>query len=259
MEPSRPVAIVTGASRGIGRAIAKRLATDGFHLVVNYFRQRDAAQELCEQIQAAGGQAVAIPGDVGDSQDRARLLQKALDRFGRIDLLVNNAGITSPGRMDLLDVTEENFQLVMRTNLYGPFFLSQLVARWMVQAISENRIRRGVIVNVSSLSAYTVSTNRADYCMAKAALHMMTQLFAARLAPNGIRVFEVCPGIIASDMTAPVREKYDRLIAEGLTPIPRWGQPEDVAGVVAAVAREDFDFSTGTCIHVDGGFHIRRL
>ncbi|GIW92093.1 MAG: 3-ketoacyl-ACP reductase [Pirellulaceae bacterium] len=259
MQSVGPVAVVTGSSRGIGRAIAQRLAQDGYRTVVNYVRNAGAARDVCAAIQAAGGQAIAVQGDVASANDRQHLLQVALDHFGRVDVLVNNAGITSPGRQDLLEVTEENFHLVMCTNLYGPFFLSQLVSRWMIQAIADEKIPRGIIVNITSLSAYTVSTNRADYCMAKAALHMMTHLLAARLAPHNIRVYEVCPGIIASDMTAPVREKYDRLIAEGLTPIRRWGEPEDVARVVAAVVKDDFDFCTGTRIDVDGGFHIRRL
>ncbi|MEZ6114082.1 MAG: 3-ketoacyl-ACP reductase [Pirellulaceae bacterium] len=256
---SRPTAIVTGASRGIGRSIATRLAKDGYAVVVNYASSAAAADEVVREIEAAGGQAVACRASVADAGDRQQLVESALQQFGRIDLLVNNAGITSQGRRDLLEATEESWDVVFDTNLKGPFFLSQLVAREMVRQIEAARIERATIVNVSSVSAYAVSTNRADYCMTKAAMRMMTWLFADRLAEQNIRVYEVCPGVIASDMTAPVREKYDRLIAEGLSPIRRWGDPEDVAAAVATLASGVFPFSTGDCLNVDGGFHIRRL
>jgi 3-oxoacyl-[acyl-carrier protein] reductase len=258
MHPA-PVALVTGSSRGIGRAIALRLAQDGHAVVVNYHSSAGAAAEVVCQVEAAGQVAVAVQADVARSDDRSRLIQQTLDRFGRIDVLVNNAGITSPGRKDLLEATEESWDTVFATNLKGPFFLAQACAREMIHRIGDGSISRGTIVNVSSISAYAVSTNRADYCMAKAALEMMTWLLADRLAEQKIRVYEVCPGVIASDMTAPVREKYDRLIAEGLSPIRRWGQPEDVAGAVAMLASGVLAFSTGDRINVDGGFHIRRL
>jgi 3-oxoacyl-[acyl-carrier protein] reductase len=176
-----------------------------------------------------------------------------------LDVLVNNAGITSQGRKDVLEASEESWDLVFDTNLKGPFFLTQLVANEMIRQIRENRIPDGKIINISSVSAYAVSTNRADYCMTKAAVGIMTQLFAERLAQERIGVFEVCPGVIESDMTAPVQEKYDRLIAEGIWPIRRWGRPEDVARTVAAIVLDYFPFSTGERINVDGGFHIRRL
>lgn len=256
---SRPTAIVTGASRGIGRSIATRLAKDGYAVVVNYASSAAAADEVVREIEAAGGQAMACRASVADAGDRRQLVETALHQFGRVDLLVNNAGITSQGRRDLLEATEESWDVVFDTNLKGPFFLSQLVAREMVRQIEAARIERATIVNVSSVSAYAVSTNRADYCMTKAAMRMMTWLFADRLAEQNIRVYEVCPGVIASDMTAPVREKYDRLIAEGLSPIRRWGDPKDVAAAVATLASGVFPFSTGDCLNVDGGFHIRRL
>jgi NAD(P)-dependent dehydrogenase (short-subunit alcohol dehydrogenase family) len=182
-----------------------------------------------------------------------------LQRFGRLDLLVNNAGITSVGRKDLLEATEESWDTVFATNLKGPFLLAQLAARQMIEMIEAKTINRGTIINVSSISAYAVSTNRADYCMAKAAMQMMTWLLADRLAEENILVYEVCPGVIASDMTAPVKEKYDKLIADGMSPIRRWGQPEDVAAAVAMLAAGTLPFSTGERINVDGGFHIRRL
>jgi NAD(P)-dependent dehydrogenase (short-subunit alcohol dehydrogenase family) len=256
---SRPAALVTGASRGIGRAIAERLARDGFAVAVNYHSNRAAADEVAAQIERAGGRAFPVQGDVAQPADRQQLVAATLERFGRLDLLVNNAGITSVGRKDLLEATEESWDAVFATNLKGPFFLAQLVARAMIEARHAGRIERGTIVNVSSISAYAVSTNRADYCLAKAALQMMTWLLASRLADECIYVYEVCPGVIASDMTAPVKEKYDRLIAEGLSPIRRWGQPDDVAAAVAMLAAGTLPFSTGERINVDGGFHIRRL
>lgn len=253
------VAIVTGASRGIGRGIAVELARRGFRVVVNYFRSGQAADEVVAEIEAAGSQATAVQAHVGQDAGRQRLVETAQAEFGRLDLLVNNAGITSPGRRDLLEATEESFDQVFATNLKGPFFLAQRAARSMIEQIAASAQSEGLIVNVSSISAYAVSTNRADYCMAKAAMQMMTWLLADRLAEERIRVFEVCPGVIASDMTAPVKAKYDRLIAEGLSPIRRWGQPEDVARAVAALTTPDFRFTTGDRINVDGGFHIRRL
>jgi len=255
----RRSAVVTGGSRGIGQAICIELARLGYAVVVNYATRPDAAQQVVDQILAAGGQAVAVRADVGSRADREELVRRALDSFGRLDVLVNNAGITSQGRKDLLEATEESWDVVFATNLKGPFFLSQLAAREMIRQIRAGRIPDGKIIVISSISGYAVSTNRADYCMTKAALGMMTHLFAQRLAGERIGVFEICPGVIASDMTAPVKEKYDRLIAEGLSPIRRWGQPEDVARAVAAIVSDYFPFSTGERFNVDGGFHIRSL
>lgn len=255
----RPVALVTGASRGIGRAIAVQLARDGHAVVVNFFRSAEAAHEVVAEIASGGGRAIVARGNVGSQDDREQLIAATLREFGRLDVLVNNAGITSQGRRELLEATEESWDEVFATNLKGPFFLAQRAALAMIEGIRRGDISRGTIVNVSSISAYAVSTNRADYCMAKAAMPMMTWLLATRLADENIRVFEICPGVIASDMTAPVREKYDALIAGGLSPIRRWGTPEDVARAVAAVTSESFPFSTGERINVDGGFHIRRL
>lgn len=256
---SSPVALVTGASRGIGRAIAIELAQMGHAVLVNYASSAEAAQEVVSTVVAAGGQAWAVKGDVGSRDDRAALVQAANDRFGRLDVLVNNAGITSQGRRDLLDATEESWDRVFDVNLKGPFFLAQLAARAMIGLIQQGTIPSGKIVNISSVSAYAVSTNRADYCMTKAALQMMTWLLADRLAQEQIGVFEVCPGVIATDMTGPVKEKYDRLIADGMSPMRRWGQPEDVARAVGAIVSDCFPFSTGERFNVDGGFHIRRL
>jgi NAD(P)-dependent dehydrogenase (short-subunit alcohol dehydrogenase family) len=254
-----PAALVTGASRGIGRAIALELARLGHAVVVNFARNAAAAEQVVGQIGAAGGQALAAQADVAQAADRERLVAACLERFGRLDVLVNNAGIASPGRRDLLEASEESWDQVLATNLKGPFFLSQLAAREMLAGIQAGRIPGGQIVNVSSISAEAVSTNRADYCIAKAGMSMMTRAFAVRLAGLGIGVFEVAPGLIETDMTAPVRKKYERLLAEGLVPMGRWGRPEDVARAVGAIASGAFPYSTGECIHVDGGLHIRRL
>ncbi len=254
-----PTAIITGSSRGIGRAIAEKLGQLGYAVVVNYAARREAAEEVAGAIRNRGGAALVVQADVGDRENRQRLVDETLRTFGRIDVLVNNAGITSQGRKDLLEATEESWDRVFDTNLKGPFFLAQAVARSMIHSRAEGIIEGGKIINISSISSYAVSSNRADYCMAKAAMQMMTWLLADRLADEQIQVFEVCPGVIASDMTAPVQEKYDRLIAEGLTPIRRWGQPEDVAQAVAALVSNAFPFSTGDRINVDGGFHLRRL
>ena len=256
---TRPAAIVTGSSRGIGRAIAVALGTSGYGVTVNYARSADAANEVVAAVNKAGGLGVAVQASVADRDGHEALLRTTLDTFGKVDLLVNNAGITSQGRKDVLEATEESWNIVFDTNLKGPFFLTQLVANEMVRQRESGTIERGTIVNISSISAYTVSTNRGDYCLTKAAMHMMTQLFATRLADEGIHVYEICPGIIATDMTSGVQEKYDRLIADGLTPIRRWGQPEDVAKAVLALAEGSFPFSTGDRFHVDGGFHLRQL
>lgn len=254
-----PVALITGSSRGIGRAIAEQLARDGYAVVVNYLSRAEAANEVVARIVGNGGQAIAVAGNVASAADRQQMIDAAIRQFGRIDVLVNNAGITSPGRKDVLEATEAGWDLVFDTNLKGPFFLAQLAARRMIELRSSGVIAAGYVINVSSISAYAVSTDRADYCIAKAAMQMMTWLLATRLAEENIRVYEVCPGVIASDMTAPVKEKYDGLIAEGLSPIRRWGEPEDVARAVSALVSGALAFSTGERINVDGGFHIRRL
>ena len=255
----RPVAIVTGASRGIGREIALELARRGHAVVVNYANSAAAADEVVAAIVGAGGYAIAVKANVGDTAERTSLVQQTLEHFGRIDVLVNNAGITSPGRADILAATEENWDTVLGTNLKGPFFLTQAVANEMLRLRAAGTIECGTIVNISSLSAYAVSTNRGDYCVSKAAIEMLTKLFAARLAEDGIAVFEIRPGIIATDMTSAVQDKYDRLIAEGLLPIKRWGTPADVAAAVAALVCGAFPYSTGDVFNVDGGFHLRRL
>ena len=252
-------ALVTGGSRGIGKAIAEALGSAGWNVVVNYASSLAAAQATVEHINQHGGQAHAVQGDIGNSTDRQHLITETVVHFGRLDMLVNNAGIAPDQRMDILEATEAGFDRLINVNLKGPYFLSQLAAN----AMKSNPIgldgRVGNIVTISSISAYTASINRGDYCVAKAGLAMMTKLFAARLAELNIGVFEIRPGIIATDMTSGVKEKYDTLIANGLTPIRRWGTPEDVAKAVLAVADGLLPFSTGQVIDVDGGFHLRTL
>lgn len=257
----RPGALVTGASRGIGRAIAVALGTAGYDVIINYRANHEAARESAALARQTGADAAVIQADLADEAQRIRLAEQACTRLGPIALLVNNAGISVRKRDDLLDVRAESYHEVMATNLEGPFFLTQRVARHMIeQRDSYPQHVRPMIINIGSISGYTVSVNRPEYCLAKAGMRMLTQLFAARLAEYGIHVHEICPGIIATDMTAAAQAKYDRLIlAEGLLPIGRWGQPEDVAQAVVAVARGALPYSTGTVIDVDGGFHIRRL
>lgn len=256
---SNKAALVTGASRGIGRDIAAALAGHGWTVVVNYRSNTEAAMQTLRLVNKAGGRGVAIQADVADASDRERLVEESLDRFGRIDLLVNNAGIAPRRRMDMLDTSEASYDEVMIVNLKGPFFLTQRVARAMIELIKAGVVERPKIINIGSLSAYTSSPSRAEYCLSKAGMAMMTALYADRLAEYGINVYEVRPGIIETDMTGVVKEKYDRLIAEGVTPIRRWGQPADVALAVVALAEEYFPFSTGEVINVDGGFHLHRL
>jgi 3-oxoacyl-[acyl-carrier protein] reductase len=256
---SNKAALVTGAGRGIGRDIAAALARHGWTVVVNYRSNTEAAMQTLRLVNKAGDRGVAIQADVADASDRERLVEESLDRFGRIDLLVNNAGIAPRRRMDMLDTSEASYDEVMIVNLKGPFFLTQRVARAMIELIKAGVVERPKIINIGSLSAYTSSPSRAEYCLSKAGMAMMTALYADRLAEYGINVYEVRPGIIETDMTGAVKEKYDRLIAEGVTPIRRWGQPADVALAVVALAEEYFPFSTGEVINVDGGFHLHRL
>ncbi|MBK8138079.1 MAG: 3-ketoacyl-ACP reductase [Chloroflexi bacterium] len=253
-------ALVTGASRGIGRGIALALAEKGWNVAVNYHSNAAAANDLVSEIKARGTEAFAVQADVATLGDHARLLDAVTGAFGRLDVLVNNAGIGPRVRADLLEMSVESYDEVMGVNLRGPFFLTQRAARLMIGQIQAGTIEQGTVVNIGSVSAYTASINRGEYCVAKAGMGMMTALFADRLATHGINVYEVRPGIIETDMTHVAKAKYDRLIIEeGLTPIRRWGQPEDVGRAVEAIVSGAFPFSTGEVINVDGGFHLRRL
>ena len=253
------VALVTGGGRGIGRGIALALARAGWQVAINYRGDAAAAQETLRLLQESGSGMLAIQADISSARDRARLLETVIQRFQRLDVLVNNAGMAPRQRTDLLSLSEASFDEVLSVNLKGPFFLTQQAAQIMLDLLKAGQIVSPKIINNSSISAYTASLNRGEYCISKAGVAMMTALFADRLAAEGVNVYEIRPGIIQTDMTAGVQEKYDALIAGGLTPIRRWGQPEDVARAVLAIASDALPFSTGEVINVDGGFHLRRL
>jgi len=253
------VALITGAGRGIGRGIASGLAGHGWTVGVNYRGDLAAAEACLAGIQAAGGSGLLVQADVSQAEDRQRLLDQILEAYGRLDLLVNNAGMGPRRRTDLLAMSEASYDEVLDVNLKGPFFLTQAAARKMIELLAQGKIERPKIINIGSISAYTSSAQRGEYCLSKAGLGMMTTLFADRLAGEGIQVFEIRPGIVATDMTAVVKDKYDQLIVDGLLPLKRWGQPDDVARAVLAIAEDYLPYSTGEVINVDGGFHLRRL
>ncbi len=254
------VAIVTGSSRGIGRGIAIALAERGWRIVINYRSNRAAAEDTQRAVEAAGGGSLCVQADMASQADLTKLVDAALDEYERIDLLVNNAGVGPRQRVDMLQVAETSYNEVMDINLKGPFFLTQLIANEMISLQDKGLIAEPKIVNISSISAYTSSPARAEYCISKAGMSMMTKLWADRLAEYGINVYEIRPGIIATDLTSVVKDKYDRLILEeDLTPIKRWGLPEDIGKAVLAIAEGLFPFSTGEVINVDGGFHLHRL
>jgi 3-oxoacyl-[acyl-carrier protein] reductase len=257
---SSKVALVTGGSRGIGRGIALELARAGWDVAVNFARNQVAADETCAAIREIGQNAAAIKGDVGLASDRELMLTQTHAVLGPVSLLINNAGIAPKVRADILEATEDSFDEVLGTNLKGPYFLTQACARMMIDWRDSGLAERPRIVFITSISSFTASTARGDYCVSKAGLSMAVKLFAARLADEGIGVYEIQPGIIQTDMTAKVTEKYDKLINEdGLLPIPRWGTPEDIGTAVRAVAEGRFDYATGIAIPVDGGFHLRTL
>jgi len=259
-----PAALVTGASRGLGRGIAEALAGDGFDVAIHYATNRAAAEETqaaCRRRAPRPEQRfVVVGGNVADAGDRGRIVAGTLAALGRVDALVNNAGMAPRVRADILDATEESFDELIAVNLRGPYFLSQAVARHWLERRGECRLPGGYkLVFVSSISASMASLNRGDYCVSKAGLAMAAKLWAARLSADGVQVFEVRPGIMRTDMTASVREKYDRMIADGLVPQGRWGTAEDVGRTVAALMAGGLPFSTGDVINVDGGLHLERL
>lgn len=255
----RPVALVTGGSRGIGLGCSMALAASGFDLAVAGRRPEAECCEALDSLRRRGADVLYAVCDVADAGQRAALLAAVRARFGRLNVLVNNAGVAPRERRDLLEATEASFEDVMRTNLQGPYFLTQAAARWMVEQHAAETGFRGCVINISSISATVASVNRGEYCISKAGISMATRLWAARLAEHGIPVYEVRPGVIATDMTAGVKAKYDTLIAEGLVPQGRWGQPEDVGAAVASLSRGDFAYSTGQVVMVDGGLTIPRL
>lgn len=251
-------ALVTGGSRGIGRGIAERLLTDGYQVVINGLREHEAVGATLDALSQLG-HVTYVAADIGSAEGRGHLAVETLRAVGRLDVLVNNAGITSPGRKDILEATEEDLDTVLAVNLKGPFLLTQILAQHMIEEHEVDPAFRGRIVNITSISAAVASPNRSEYCISKAGLSMTTMLWATRLAEYGIDVFEVRPGVIQTDMTAPVAKKYASLIEAGLTLDRRFGLPEDVAAVVAALAAGNIPYATGQILTVDGGLTIARL
>jgi len=247
------VALITGASRGIGLGIAKQLASEGYRIAITGTRDND---EIVTEFKAYDTEVIYLKGNIGNEKDRTHVVDAVIEKYGRIDVLVNNAGVGPKSRLDILETTRESVDFVIDTNVKGTFFLTQYVANIMKDQTNEQMPK---IINISSISAYTSSTSRGEYCIAKAGISMITTLFADRLAEEEIRVYEIRPGIIKTDLTAGVSDKYDNLIREGITPIKRWGLPEDIAGAVSLLCSSKMNFSTGEVINVDGGFHLRRL
>ncbi len=264
MNETTPVALVTGASRGLGRGIASRLASLGISVAVNFVSNASAADETvaqCKLHQVNDRQRfIPIKADMGVREDRATLFERTLSEFGRIDAFISNAGIGPRVRADITQTSLESFEEVLRVNLEAPFFLTQLIVNYWLKERRAPLLPNGfTVIFISSVSADTASTNRSEYCISKAGLAMVSQLWAVRLADEGIRVYELRPGIMETDMTSGVKAKYDKMFAEGLVPQRRWGQPEDVGRAVGALVMGEFPYSTGEVIHIDGGFHLRRL
>ncbi|MFY9571843.1 MAG: 3-ketoacyl-ACP reductase [Blastocatellia bacterium] len=264
MSVNKPVAFITGASRGIGRGIAIELAKKGYDIAGSsrVFEPQNTESgifEVRERMEELGACFLPVKGDISFLDDHERMLDMVLEKYGRIDVLANNAGVAPEKRLDVLEATPESFDRVLSINLRGPFFLSQRVAQHMITRISERPEIRPSIVFITSVSAYMSSPSRAEYCISKAGLSLAAAIFADRLAEYGINVYEVRPGIIKTDMTAPVQARYDKLIGDGLIPQQRWGLPEDVGKAVVALAAGNFQYSTGMVIEVSGGMSIRRL
>ncbi|MCK4748849.1 MAG: 3-ketoacyl-ACP reductase [Bacteroidales bacterium] len=255
----RQVALITGGTRGIGLGISRELALKGFDLALNGMRPDEQVQEVLDELRESGGEVIYCRGNVSVAADREQMLKKVLENYGRLNLLVNNAGMAPRKRLDILETTVDSYHEVMNVNLGGPFFLTQLAANYMIAEKQKDPDFKSAIVNISSISATLASVNRAEYCISKAGMSMMTQLFAVRLGEYDIPVFEVRPGVTQTDMTSGVKEKYDRMIEEGLTLQKRWGYPADVGRAVASLAEGDLAYSTGQVIMVDGGLTIGRL
>lgn len=254
------VALVTGGGRGIGFGISKQLASSGFDIVFSGRKAESEVQGPMEELKALGAAVLYVQSDVAVEADRVRLIETIQQTCGRLDVLVNNAGVAPNVRADILEAGGESFDRLIDINLKGPYFLTQLAANYMIeQRKAKGAAFQGCIVFVSSISATVASVNRGDYCLSKAGIAMAAQLYAARLADEGIMVFEVRPGIIQTDMTAGVKEKYDKLFAEGIALIRRWGQPEDIGKAVAALARGDIPYATGEVLNIDGGFTVQTL
>ena len=256
---SQKVAMITGATRGIGLGIAKQMAKDGYALAIMSRSNLEKAEANLQLIKKIGQPVLYYSGDLSNLEDRTIFCQRTLEEYRRIDFLINNAGVAPKKRMDILETTEDNFDYVLEINLKGTFFLTQKVANIMIEEIKKYNEIKPKIINIASISSYTSSTNRGEYCISKAAVSMITKLFADRLSESNIYVYEIRPGIIYTDMTKTVKDKYDKLITNGITPIKRWGYPEDVAKAVSVCCSGKLDFSTGEIINVDGGFHLKRL
>jgi NAD(P)-dependent dehydrogenase (short-subunit alcohol dehydrogenase family) len=259
MPDRKKVALITGGGRGIGLGIAECLASEGCDLAVCGLRSQEEVAGVLDELRRRGADVLYCQADVSDEQARARMLAQVRERFDRLNVLVNNAGIAPAVRADLLEASEESFQHILRVNLQGPYFLTQAAANWMIDQRRADARFPACIVNISSISATVASPSRGEYCVSKAGIAMATKLWAVRLGEFGIPVYEVRPGIIKSDMTKPVTEKYDKLIAEGLLVQSRWGLPEDVGRAVAVLVRGDLPYSTGHVVMVDGGFALERL
>lgn len=255
----RSVALITGGSRGIGLGVAQHLAKAGFDIAINGVRDESAVGDVLKELKVLGTDVIYCQGSVSSSADRKNIIEKVKTHFGRLHVLVNNAGIAPRERRDVLETTEESFDEVLSTNLKGNYFLTQQAANWMIEQKKSSNEFAGCIINVSSISATIASINRGEYCISKAGISMATQLFAVRLGEFDIPVYEVRPGIISTDMTSGVKGKYDKLIEEGLMLQKRWGYPDDVGKAVAALASGNFPYSTGQVIMVDGGLAIPRL
>jgi NAD(P)-dependent dehydrogenase (short-subunit alcohol dehydrogenase family) len=255
----RRVALITGGSRGIGFGIALELAKNNFDLAINGTRSAAQVEDALKELRHYGMDVMYCQGDIASSGDRIEMLRQVKEHYGRLHVLVNNAGVAPKERRDILEATEESFDYVMGVNLKGTYFLTQKTANWMIEQKKMGAEFKGCIINISSVSTTMASVNRGEYCISKAGIGMVTQLFAVRLGEYDIPVFDVRPGIVQTDMTSAVREKYDKLIGEGLCVQKRWGEPQDVGKVVASLAKGDFMYSTGQVIMVDGGLTIPRL
>ena len=253
------VALVTGGSRGIGLGVVTQLASQGFNIAINGVSPQEGVTEVLESIKALGVDVIYCQGNVALSADRAKILQEVRDHYGQLNILVNNAGIAPRERRDVLSTSETSFDEVLDTNLKSCYFLTQAAANWMIEQKAADPDFSASIINISSISATVASVNRGEYCVSKAGISMVTQLFAVRLGEYNIPVYEVRPGVIATDMTAGVKEKYDNLIGGGLCVQPRWGMPEDVGKAVGALAAGGFPYSTGQVFMVDGGLTLSRL
>lgn len=255
----RKAALITGGSRGIGLGIAVELAKARFNLLINGVRKQEAVQPILDGLKMFGVEVIYAQGDVSKKEDRKNIFKTVVNKFGQLNVLVNNAGIAPRERKDILEATEDIFDEVLTTNLKGPYFLTQLFANYMVQQKKEHPDFSGCIINVSSVSATLASVNRGEYCISKAGIAMATKLWAARLGEFGIPVYEIQPGVIKTDMTSGVTEKYDRLFEQGISIQKRWGTPEDVGKVAAAMATGMLPYSTGQVVMVDGGMTVQRL